>query len=258
MTTPGPALICVDVGNTSTSFGIYVRRRFVKTGTTATNNIPEKLLKIIKIDDVSPDSTVIVSQVVPSVSQKIKRTLRQNVRLRLLIIGENCKVHIEHKYNNVNRLGKDRIVNAFGVKKIYGFPALVLDFGTGFTCDLISDKGIFEGGLIIPGPEISFRALSKKAALLPQIPFPRGKIKQLPLLGRNTRSCMESGILYGFGAMADGLIDRFKSRYGNKLKVIATGGLSKTIAPYITSLDVLDPLLTLRSLVEIYKDHNSS
>jgi type III pantothenate kinase len=145
------------------------------------------------------------------------------------------------------------LVNIYGAVKIYGLPLLILDYGTALTCDYVSDKGIFLGGLIIPGPEISLQALCERAALLPLIKFPTGTV---PFLGRDTQAGMKAGILRGYGAMTDGLVERFQARYGRKFRVIATGGLAKAIAPYASRVDVLDPLLTLKSLVKVYKDHS--
>ena len=144
-------------------------------------------------------------------------------------------------------------MNAYGGMKRYGCPLLILDFGTALTCDYVSKRGIFEGGLIIPGPEISWQALAEKTALLPKLPFPKPH-RLLPLIGQDTKTGMEAGILRGYAALTDGLIEKFRAQYKVGPKVVATGGLAKAIYPYSCRIDVLDPLLTLQGLVEIFRD----
>lgn len=171
------------------------------------------------------------------------------------MVGANLKVPMRHKYRQISRLGPDRLVTAYGAMKIYGAPLLILDFGTAFTCDYISAKGVFEGGLIIPGPQISLQALSEKTALLPSLGFPRNSPS---LIGHDTKSCMKAGILHGYGAMADGLVGRFRKRYGIKFRVVATGGLAETLASYMSQVDLVDPLLTLKSLARLFRDQVKS
>lgn len=143
---------------------------------------------------------------------------------------------------------------AYGAREIYGAPVLVLDYGTALTCDYVSKRGIFEGGLIIPGPEISLTALTERTALLPAVPFPSHYYR---LIGCDTKSCMQAGILQGYGAMADGLIGRFRTRYGRGLKAVLTGGLARSMAPFVTQADVIDPLLILKSLGLLYYQYQA-
>ena len=135
---------------------------------------------------------------------------------------------------------------------MYQPPLLVIDYGTAITFDYISRGGIFEGGMIIPGPEIAFQSLIEKAALLPKkIRLPE---RSASFLGRSTYDCMASGILQGYGAMTEGLITRFKKRFGPRLKVIATGGFSSRLAGFTRSFDVLDPRHSIKSLRLIFDD----
>ena len=134
---------------------------------------------------------------------------------------------------------------------------LILDYGTALTFDYISKKGIFEGGLIIPGPAVSLEALCTKAALLPKVEFPHRKMggrHPFPLIGRDTSTGLRAGILQGYGALTDGLVKKFHRSYDPKIRVIATGGFAPAIFPYTRMVDKLDPLLTLKSLVEVYRD----
>ena len=244
-------LFCLDIGNTSTGFGVYRNGKFVKTGHARSDRFPSIMDKMIRNMSNDPTIHIIVSSVVPSPTLKIKKWLRGDVAgKRLFVVGGNCRVRIKHKYHNIDKLGSDRLVNAFGAMKIYGPPLLIFDYGTALTCDYISSRGAFEGGLIIPGPEIALKALSEKAALLPSIRFP----KKAGFIGRDTRSGMEAGILQGYGALTDGLVERFGKRFGRKSRVIATGGLAALISRYSSKIDLVDPLLTLKSLVLVFKD----
>jgi type III pantothenate kinase len=244
-------LICIDVGNSFTGFAVYKGRRLIKSGQTPTSVIPQLVVKLMSYYGTVPNIDIALSSVVPSVTAKISRIARMRRKAKLWVVGKNLRVHISHKYNQINRLGSDRLVNAYGARRFYGAPVLIFDFGTALTCDYVSKKGVFLGGLIVPGAEIALKALSEKTALLPEIPFPR---KGVSLLGQNTRSGMEAGILQGYGAMTDGLISRFRKRFGRRIRSVATGGHAKAICRYATQVDVVDPLLTLKGLREVYLD----
>ena len=168
------------------------------------------------------------------------------------IIGKEVKVPIRHRYRNIQQLGSDRILNIYGALKIYKAPLLILDFGTAITVDYISRQGIFEGGMIIPGPEIAFQSLIHRAALLPK--KSRLPEKSTTFLGKTSYDCMKSGILEGYGAMTDGLVTRFKTRFGKNFKVLATGGFARHLKPYTHSMDILDPLHSLKSLNLIFQN----
>ena len=242
-------LLCIDIGNTSISYGVFRKDRFNALHYSPTDNIPRLNRCISKIEHSYPIDCALISSVVPKITQK----LRKLIKGKLYIAGQTLKVPIRHRYLSINRLGSDRLVNAYGGMKRYGAPLLIFDFGTAVTCDYVSRTGIFEGGLIIPGPEVSWKGLSEKAAQLPKIPFPKPS-RRLPLLGRDTWTGREAGILHGYAAMADGLIEKFQAHFKIRPRVVATGGLAKTIYPYSSRIDILDPLLTLRALVEIFRN----
>lgn len=143
------------------------------------------------------------------------------------------------------------MVNLVGALEFYKFPVLVIDFGTAITFDVISKKGIFEGGLIVPGVETAWTGLQDRAALLPKFDLKAEIIKRKRLVGNDTKSCMTSGIGHSYGAMTDGLIDRFKAIYGKNLTVLVTGGFSRFVQSHITHRVKVDPHHTLKSLALI-------
>lgn len=159
-------------------------------------------------------------------------------------------IRIASKYASFKQLGNDRKVNVYGALKRWDPPFLILDFGTATTIDYVSAGRVFEGGLIVPGIKSCLDLLHEKTALLPPV-----RIKTVPyFLGRSTRAGMLSGVLNGYGAMVDGLIREFKSRYGANLKTVGTGGLVDIVEKYSGAFDCADPLLTLRGIRDVYQD----
>lgn len=245
------ALLCLDIGNTSTSYGVYYQGRFKRIGYTQTYTVPRNIHKLMKNVGRIPVKSIIISSVVPQIASEIEKSVRKNIALKLWVVGKNLKPKIKHNYHSIKKLGNDRLVTAYGAMRLYGAPLLIFDFGTALTCDYISSKGVFEGGLIIPGPEISFKALTTRAELLPEIPFP---ISAKGVMGHDTKSCLKLGVLEGYGAMTDELVNRYRRRLKKKPQVIATGGLAKVIYQHSSRIDILDPALTLKSLVLAFKD----
>jgi type III pantothenate kinase len=241
-------LLCIDVGNTSVNYGLFKNGRLTKEGRTPTKTIPKLTLNLMMNVERTPITQLIISSVVPQISLKMRTSIKHIKGAKVLEVGKNLKVPMVSKYRHRNRLGADRLVNAFGALKIYGSPVLIMDFGTALTCDYVSKKGVFEGGLIIPGPQIALEVLSQRTALLPKVSFPN---KKGSLIGRDTVSCMKYGILQGYGTMAEGLVQRFKAKYGRSLKVVVTGGLAKLISGHVRGVDIVDPLLTLKSLARL-------
>ena len=248
---PGFPLLCMDLGNTSTSYAVYRGGRLEKLNHVDSNKFPYIVSNILINEGIVPSGHALLSSVVPRLTLKVKKSIGRKLASKLWVIGGNLSVPLRHKYFNIHKLGSDRRVNLYGAAKLYGAPVLILDFGTALTCDYVSEKGVFMGGLIIPGPEISLQALSHKAALLPQIPFPK---QYKEFIGKDTVGGMKAGVLQGYGAMTDGLIERFRRRFGRKLRAIATGGLSPVLYPYTSQIDILDPSLTLKALAEVFKD----
>lgn len=244
-------LILFDIGNTAATYGIYQKGRLFRFGACVYSDIP-KIVKNCTKSGVNYRINCVISSVVPKITKKIKGCLPKNTAC--WVVGENLPVPLKHLYPKNGSLGIDRIVNIYGALKLHKAPALVIDFGTAVTFDYLSPRGIFEGGMIIPGPELSFQALIGRAAKLPKkarLPF-----KAKSFIGTSTIDCLSSGILQGYGAMTDGLIYRFKSKYGNKLRVIATGGFARHLKPYTRHLDIIDPQHSIKSLILLFKQHN--
>lgn len=246
-------LLLLDIGNTAATYGILEAPSHKKMtfGSCQYNDIP-KLINLCHKSGSLYSSDVVISSVVPKITQKIAK-LTQGKACRLWVAGVNLPVPVKHRYPKNQKPGIDRLVCLYGAMKLHKAPLLVIDFGTAITFDYLSAKGIFEGGMIIPGPELSFQSLIQRAALISKkLRLPR---KAASFIGRNTLECLNSGILEGYGAMTDGLIERFKAKYGKNLKVIATGGFASHLKPYTRHLKLVDPQLSVKSLALLWNWH---
>ena len=239
-------LLVIDIGNTSTTYGFYRQGRIQGMKHVMTYLFPKKITQLTANKSLSPFDHAVVSSVVPEISLKIRGILNRRKGVKLWELGHDFQLRIKHKYKIINKLGRDRLCNVYGALKLYKPPFLIIDFGTAITCDFVSKKGVFERGLLLPGPEISPQVLTERTGFRPSVSFPK---KARSLVGRSPKEGMQLGILLGVAAMTEGLIRRFKSQYGKKLRVIATGGLAPVICPLTQGIDVLDPLLTLRGLL---------
>jgi len=253
-------LVTVDVGNTSISIGAFKYGRLVKRWHGSVDGIPQ----ISRFVDISGGQTEYFKVVISSVSPKSLRILirkwsKSLNQVKILLIGRHLKPRFKHKYRDITKLGNDRAVNLYGGMTRFKRPFAIFDFGTATTVDVVSKSGVYEGGLIIPGIEISFQALQEKAALLPRMRgvHDAGKPwgpKNSWRIGRDTEACMRLGLLQGFSAMVDGLIERYRKQFGRHLSVVACGGLAKTINSCLKHKMVVDQDHTLKSLALIYQD----
>jgi type III pantothenate kinase len=153
------------------------------------------------------------------------------------------------RYDDPEQVGADRIVDAVAGYKMYGGPACIIDFGTATTFDAVSSEGDFLGGAIAPGIAIAAQALFERTAKLPQVDL---RWPPSPI-GRNTSQSLQSGLLFGYVGLVEGIVDRFKSELGPETKVIATGGLAEVIAKETKVISILAPWLTLDGLRIIHE-----
>jgi type III pantothenate kinase len=242
-------LLAIDIGNTNIAAGIFENERLLKkiripTGKmTSCRNCLGRLTAGVDI------GKTVISSVVPEVLVRLKRILRERTTANIFVIGEDIKAPIRNLYRVKNQVGQDRLVNAFAARTLYGAPAIVIDFGTAITFDIVSRKGEYAGGLILPGIELSLSSLYERTALLP-------KVKLMPsrrIIAKETKESMRGGILFGFGAMTDGLVARYKKILGPATTVIATGGNSPLMKRYTKSIRIVNEDLALKGLHLIAK-----
>ena len=191
---------------------------------------------------------MILSSVVPLLVTAFKELGERYFNISTLIVGPGIKTGVRILYENPKEVGADRIVNALAGYRLYGGRLIVVDFGTATTFDAISAEGDYLGGAIAPGIGISSEALFKFAAKLPHVELVRPKTA----IGKNTINSMQSGILFGYVGLVDGIVGRFVQEMG-KAKVIATGGLAEAIAKETSTIEIVNQHLTLEGLRLIYE-----
>jgi len=250
-------LLVIDVGNTNTVLGLYDGDDLVhdwRLRTVVDHTVDEYgmlIYNLYKNSKVSPKAikAIIISCVVPPMLHILEPLCKKYFNIKPMIVGPGIKTGMPIYYDNPREVGADRIVNAVAAFERYKGDIIVVDFGTATTFDYVSAKGEYMGGCICPGIMISSEALFQKAAKLPRIEIIRPKT----VIGKDTVSSMQAGILYGYAGLVDGLVERIKGEVKSDPKVIATGGLAKIIASETKSIHVVDDMLTLEGLRIIYK-----
>ncbi|MEH7126242.1 type III pantothenate kinase [Bacillus sp. JJ1532] len=192
---------------------------------------------------------IIISSVVPPIMTALERMCEKYFHIKPLIVGPGIKTGLNIKYENPREVGADRIVNAVAAIHDYGSPLIIVDFGTATTYCYINEKKQYMGGAIAPGIGISTEALYSRAAKLPRIEIARPE----GIIGKNTVSAMQAGILFGYVGQVEGIVKRIKEQAKESPTVIATGGLAGLIAKESAAIDIVDPFLTLKGLQLIYK-----
>jgi len=237
-------ILAVDIGNTTVSMAILQGRRFLAEYSISNQVPPSRLrvqLKIIfdRVHRKFPNMhSVILCSVVPDALKIVERSAFESFDVRPFVVGRDIKVPLKNNYRNPKQVGQDRLVCAFAAKQLYGSPAIVIDFGTAITLDVVSSKGEYEGGIIVPGIRLSAESLFNKTALLPDIKTIKGPRS---LIGKDTQESILSGLFYGYGSMCGGLIDQISQKMKGRPNVIVTGGhtelIKKFISKKITKID---------------------
>lgn len=249
-------LLVIDIGNTSVAFGVYkkddlIRKWRIVTERFRKKNDTKSLLKKILAQhkvNIGGGDDIIISSVVPDVLRRIKKGLRGICKKKILVVSENIDAPIKNLYAAPRQVGQDRLVNGVAAYKRVKGSVIVIDFGTAVTFDIISKSGAYMGGLIFPGIELSLKSLAHNAALLPHI------VLEAPssLIGKTTKESMKSGLVYGYGALCDGIVRQLKAKVGKDTKVLATGGHSSLIHKHCKEIDRVIPELTFEGLKHTY------
>jgi type III pantothenate kinase len=184
---------------------------------------------------------VCIASVVPPVTGKINEACLNYLGKKSLVVDAGVKTGVRIHYDDPRAVGADRIVDAVAVKRLYGGPACVVDFGTATAFEAISEEGDFLGGAIAPGITIAAEALFLRTAKLTRVDIQRPP----NAIGRNTVHSMQSGLFYGYVGLVEGMVTRFRKELGPKMKVIGTGGLAEVISRETDVIQILAPWLTL-------------
>ncbi len=245
-------ILCIDIGNTNITLGIYQTKKLGARWRLATdhNRMPDEyglqFVNLLAYAGLSPQSIqgICMASVVPSLSGKIVQACQDYLGHIPLNVDAGIKTGVRVLYDNPRAVGADRIVDAVAVNKIYGGPACVVDFGTATTFDAISSTGDYLGGAIAPGMDIAAQALFQRAARLPHIDL----VSPPAAIGRNTPNAIQSGLIFGYVGLVEGLVARFRTELGPTMKVIATGGLTNLISTHTDVIEIVAPWLTLDGL----------
>ena len=251
-------LLAIDIGNTNITLGLWQNSgwKIHWRARTVRDKMPDEYAVLVRsfLDEAGLGyraiDAVVISSVVPSLTLAFTDLVRRYMQIDPLIVDHRTPTGIRIDIDEPQQAGADRIVNAAAVHALYGGPAIVIDFGTATTFDVISADGAYQGGAIAPGIGIAHDALVERAARLHAIdltPPPSA-------VGRNTIHAMQSGIFWGYVALVEGLAQRLKDAMGaENVRIIATGGLASLFQQHTTLIDIIAPQLTLDGLRIIYE-----
>jgi type III pantothenate kinase len=240
-------LLAIDVGNTSTVFGLYDGSELAEHWRIATerNKSGDELGALYRsFFDLSQVDGIALSSTVPQLVRSYGEFASRYTSAELLEVGPGVKTGIPVRYDDPREVGPDRIANAVAAVERYGAPCIVVDFGTSTNFDVVSADREYVGGVLAPGIEISMDALFARAARLRKIDF----VQPETVIGKTTVSALQSGVVYGFAGQVDGIVDHIRAELGTEAQTVATGGLADLIAPHARTIDRVDPFLTLEGL----------
>lgn len=245
-------LLAIDIGNTNITLGLYTKKELGPRWRLATNHerMPDEFglqfISMLNHAGYKPDDLtgICIASVVPPLTGTFIEACRRYLSLEPLVVDAGVKTGVRILYENPRSVGTDRIVDAAAVKELYGVPACVVDFGTATTFDGISKEGDYLGGAIAPGINIAAEALFLRTAKLPRVDLKRPPAA----IGRNTEHAMQSGLLFGYVGLVEGMVNRFRLELGSNMQVIATGGLAQIVANETKKIQIVAPWLTLDGL----------
>ena len=253
-------LLTVDIGNTNIVLGGFLDDKLTFISRISTNARKTEVEYATKIKSVlslyNVDRTevtgAIVSSVVPPLTKVLVNAIKLVYNVDALVVGPGIKTGINLLADNPSQVGADLICACVAAYNLYDPPVLIIDMGTATKLLVVDEKASFGGAVIMPGVEISLKALSGGTAQLPQISLDAPN----RVMGKNTVECMQSGVVFGNASMMDGMIDRIEAEEGKMASVVATGGLSKAIVPYCNHNIIQDDDLILKGLKIIYEKNN--
>jgi type III pantothenate kinase len=256
-----PNILAIDIGNTNSVLGVYRGRELIAHWrmATALHRMADENAVLLNTFlthaglSYSEIKDGIVSCVVPPLLPVFQEMCQRYMNFTLLVVEPGIKTGMSILMDNPQEVGADRIVNAVAAKKLYGTPLIIIDFGTATTFDVISKEGDYLGGAIAPGIVVASEALVQRAAKLPRIEL----VVPSQAIGKNTIASMQSGIMYGYVSLVEGMVARLQKELGGDALVIATGGLAGAIAGQTPVVEAVNRNLTLEGLRLLYELNRS-
>jgi type III pantothenate kinase len=249
-------LLAIDIGNTNITVGLFEGDELKATWRLATgvHRMPDEyaviLLNLLRYQgvDVADVTRGAVSCVVPPLVTTFNELFEKYFNIQPLVIGPGIKTGIRLRYDNPRELGGDRISNAAGALHLYKAPLIVVVMGTATAFDTISKEGDYLGGAVAPGLAISAEALYARTAALPRVEL----VPPRRAIGANTVAAMQSGIIFGYAGLIEGIVGRIKEELGGEATVVATGGYADIIAKQTRVINKVNPDLTLIGIKTIH------
>lgn len=250
-------LLAIDVGNTNIALGVFEGEKMRATWSISTdiNKTADEyavlLLNLLPRQDIASSDIdhAVICSVVPPLEPVFEELSKRYFGISPLIVGPGVKTGVRICTDNPRETGADRVANTAAVHRLYGGPAIVIDFGTATTIDVVSEEGDYLGGAIAPGIGIASEALFERASKLPRIEL----VAPQHAIGRDTVTAMQSGLIFGYVGLVESLVRRIQQELGGKARVIATGGLADIIAKETKIVDAVNPHLTLEGLRLIHE-----
>jgi type III pantothenate kinase len=250
-------LLTVDVGNTNINIGVFDGSKLKATWRVATgvHRMPDEYASLLlnlfdrQGIDASQITDAILCSVVPTLVGVFEEVCRRYLKVLPLVVESGVKTGVRICLDNPREVGADRVVNAVAAHQLYGGSVIVIDLGTATTFDAVSEDGDYLGGAIAPGIAIATEALFTRTAALPRVELTHPK----RAVGRNTVAAMQSGIVFGYAGLIEGIVARIQQEMGGKAKVVATGGYAELLARETPVIEVVNPDLTLVGLRLIYE-----
>lgn len=250
-------LLTVDVGNTNINIGVFDGSKLKATWRVATgvHRMPDEYASLLlnlfdrQGIDASQITDAILCSVVPPLVGVFEEVCRRYLKALPLVVEAGVKTGVRICLDNPREVGADRVVNAVAAHQLYGGSVIVIDLGTATTFDAVSEDGDYLGGAIAPGIAIATEALFTRTAALPRVELTHPK----RAVGRNTVAAMQSGIVFGYAGLIEGIVARIQQEMGGKAKVVATGGYAELLARETPVIEVVNPDLTLVGLRLIYE-----
>jgi len=250
-------LLAIDLGNTTLTLGLFEESslthhwRLASDRNRTEDEYGLQMLGLLETCGVKLDAIhgIVLSSVVPPLTEWVSRACQNYLNFRPLQINSELKLNVKLLYDNPSAVGADRIADAVVVQAKFGGPACVIDFGTATTFNAITANAEYLGGAILPGISTAAEALVSRTAKLPPV-----ELKAPPsVIGRNTTHAMQAGLIFGYVALVEGMVQRFRDELGAGMKVIATGGHVQKIADHTSVIDHVEPWLTLEGLRIIWE-----
>lgn len=254
-------LLVIDIGNTNMEFGLFEGRELrhsFRLGTRhdiTSDEIGLSVRQYLMVQDIDPRQLedVVVTSVVPQVVYSVNNAVRKYLDKKALWVGADIPINLPNRYQNPQEVGTDRLVGALGAYRTYGGPLVVVDFGTATTFNAIDRDGGYLGGAIMPGVQISMKALFDRAAKLPRVEL----VDPGVVIGKTTTQSMQAGMFYGYSGAVMNIAGLMKQELGEDTRVVVTGGLSGMLSRGVAGIDAIDKSLTITGLRYAYEDYKA-